>query len=91
MLRLLSFGMDYHWAITRGPSKEVTRTFLFNRLHILTDKLGEPGNHVPQAANEQRASAGGLYFYKLPRIHLLPPSVYRRSHHHIQRFHVAGN
>jgi len=24
MLRLVSFGMDYHWAITQGPRKEVT-------------------------------------------------------------------
>lgn len=28
MLRLVSFGMDYHWAITKEPLKEVGRILL---------------------------------------------------------------
>ena len=52
MLRLVSFGMDYHWAIVQGSQKEVD--WVLFKLTTHSDKqAGEPGDCVPQAADEQ--------------------------------------
>lgn len=82
MLRLISFGMDYHWAITQGLQKEVDR-ILFDPATHSDRQVGELRNLVPQATDEQSPSTQVVYLLELPRIHSLPSFVHCRSHRYV--------
>ena len=89
MLRLVSFGMDYHWAIARDHAKEVGRIICDPGAHP-DEQIDEPRGYISQATGEQPSSSRDVYFFKLPCIYPLSSFVHRWSHHHIQRLHVAG-